>query len=140
MEIPETLLEIRQYNGEGYQPLVDFGAWRVAVLRFCDELRPKNLTAMQRHDETDEVFVLLAGRCILFLGEGQSQVQALHAVDLEPLKLYNVKRAVWHTHALSEDASVLIVENRTTTEENSPRVALSPAQQEQIVRLAQALW
>lgn len=140
MEIPETLLEIREYNGEGYQPLVDFGAWRVAVLRFCDELRPENLTNMQRHDETDEVFVLLAGRCILYLGEGQTQVEALHAVDLAPLKLYNVKRAVWHTHALSEDASVLVVENRMTTEENSPRVALSSAQQAQIVRLAQALW
>lgn len=140
MQIPETLLEIRQYSGEGYQPLIDFAAWRVAVLRFCDELRPENLTNMQRHDETDEVFVLLAGRCILYLGAGQSGVEALHAVDLAPLKLYNVKRAVWHTHALSEDASVLVVENRMTMEENSPRVALSLAQQEQIIRLAQALW
>ncbi len=140
MDIPETLLEVRQHSGEGYQPLVDFGAWRVAVLRFCDELRPENLTNMQRHDETDEVFVLLAGRCILYLGEGRDQVEALYAVDLAPLKLYNVKQGVWHTHALSEDASVLVVENRTTTEENSPRVALSSAQQAEVVRQAQALW
>ena len=70
MEIPKTLLEIRSYTGEGYLPLIDFGAWRVAILRYIDELLPERLTHMQRHDETDEVFVLLAGRCILYLGEG----------------------------------------------------------------------
>ncbi len=140
MSLPEHLLEIRDYTGEGYQPLIDFGAWRVAILRAIDELLPENLDAMQRHDETDEVFVLLAGRCILFLGEGEESVTAVHAVDMEPLKLYNVKRAVWHTHTLSEDATVLIVENIDTTDANSPQVPLTSTQRLELVRLTQQLW
>jgi hypothetical protein len=140
MSLPEHLLEIRDYAGEGYQPLIDFGAWRVAILRAIDELLPENLDAMQRHDETDEVFVLLDGRCILFLGEGDESVTAIHAVDMEPLRLYNVKRGVWHTHTLSEDATVLIVENVDTTEANSPQVSLTPFQRTKLVRLAQKLW
>jgi hypothetical protein len=140
MEIPETLLEIRHYAGEGYRPLIDFGAWRVAVLRYIDELLPERLTQMQRHEETDEVFVLLAGRCILYLGEGADRVDTIRAIDMEPLKLYNVRRSAWHTHTLSEDATVLIVENCDTTPANSPQVPLDPVQRSQVVRLAQTLW
>jgi len=140
MSIPETLLEIREYNGEGYRPLIDYGAWRVAVLRPIDELSPQNLDKMQRHDETDEVFVLLAGRCILFLGEGDEHVSTIYAQDMQPLKLYNVKRGGWHTHTLSNDAAVLIVENRDTVASNSPQVPLDARQREHIMELTRQLW
>ena len=140
MPVPETLLEIREHNSVGYLPLIDYGTWRVAILRFIDELLPQNLGKMQRHDETDEVFVLLAGRCILFVGEGTKQVSEIYAQDMEPLKLYNVKRGCWHTHTLSADASVLIVENRDTTTHNSPRIPLDKNQRERIVELTRQLW
>jgi hypothetical protein len=140
MSISESLLEVRSYSGIGYQPLVDYGQWRVAVLRYHPELEPDAIGTMQRHDETDEVFVLLAGRCILFLGAGQAQVESLHAQDMEPLKIYNVKRSAWHTHTLSPDAVVLIVENVDTTVANSPTVGLKPEQQAELVRLAKRLW
>lgn len=138
--IPENLLEIREYLDEGYRPLIDYGDWRVAILRYIDELEPQNLTKMQRHDETDEVFVLLAGRCILFLGEGDQQVNQIHAQDMEPLKLYNVKKSCWHTHTLNQDAVVLIVENRDTADHNSPEVAITPEQTGQIITLTHELW
>jgi hypothetical protein len=140
MNIPTALLEVHQYHGIGYKPLVDYGTWRVAMLRFIDELLPERLASMQRHDETDEVFVLLAGRCILFLGEGSDQVDHIHALDLEPLRIYNVKRSCWHTHALSEEAVVLIIENRDTAGHNSPEIALSDSQKQQILELAGELW
>ena len=140
MPTPETLLEIRSYSGEGYMPLVDYATWRVAVLNYIDELLPQNLAAMQRHNETDEVFVLLKGRCILFLGEGKDAITRVHAEDMQPLKVYNVKRACWHTHTLSEDAIVLIVENCDTTLENSPHIPLTPAQRQELVSTTQALW
>lgn len=140
MPVPEKLLEVQHYEGEGYQPLVDYGAWRVALLRYIDELLPENLARMQRHEETDEVFVLLAGHCILFLGEGDAAVSEIYAVDLQPFKLYNVRRNAWHTHTLSGDAQVLIVENRDTTVANSPQVDLAPAQRAEIVAATRRLW
>ena len=135
-----NLLEISDYTGEGYRPLIDYGQWRVAILRYIDELRPENIGKMQRHNETDEVFVLLSGRCILFLGEGDETVGAIHAQDMQPLKLYNVKRGAWHTHTLDEAATVLIVENRDTTLANSPEIELSAAQRQQLIELTCALW
>ena len=140
MPIDESLMEVHEYTGQGYLPLIDYGEWRVAILRHCEELLPQNLDQMQRHDETDEVFVLLEGRCILFVGEGDDNVSNIHALDMEPLKLYNIKKECWHTHTLSADATVLIVENRDTTLENSPQIALSASQRRTLIALARGLW
>lgn len=140
MTISENLLEIREYTGVGYRPIIDYGAWRVAILRYHPELEPNAIHTMQRHDETDEVFVLLAGRCILFLAEGGDEVGAVHAVDMQPLKAYNIKRGVWHTHTLDEDAVVLIVENEDTSPSNSPTQSLTEAHVTEIAAQTQALW
>lgn len=140
MPVSEKLLEIRDHGAEGYKPLIDYDAWRVAVLNYSPYLLAENITSMQRHNETDEVFVLLRGRCILFLGQGDDAVTRVFAEDMVPLKIYNVKKAAWHTHTLSGDGMVLVVENRDTTYDNSPFCSLSDAQQKEIVDLARALW
>jgi len=138
--IDERLLEIRSHDGFGYQPLVDYDKWRVAVLRYSDEMLPERIFTMQRHNETEEVFVLLEGRCILFLGKGKETVESITAVDMVPRKLYNVKRGVWHSLTLSKDASVLIVENRDTTIKNSPKIFLDDDQRQQIVNITNEFW
>ena len=135
-----ALLENHAYDGPGYRPLVDFQHWRVAVLNFGTELLPEHLTCMQRHNDTDEVFVLLQGRCILFTGEGRDAVTRIHAEDLQPHRVYNVRQGVWHTHTLSQDAKVLVVENQDTTWDNSPFTPLDEAQMGVIVHLTRALW
>jgi hypothetical protein len=140
MTFNEKLLEEREYIGEGYSPVVDYGAWRVAILNYTDDLLPQNIADMQRHDETDEIFVLLRGRCILFVGAGEETATSVFAQDMEPLKVYNVKRTAWHTHTLSADAMVLIVENRDTNEANSPSCLLDEAQRKRIVDLTHMLW
>lgn len=136
----KKLLDIRDYTNEGYCPVVDYEAWRVAVLNFSDELLPENLAKMQKHDETDEVFVLLRGHCILIIGNGSTTVTDLHAENMQQFKIYNVKKSTWHTHALSRDAMVLIVENRETTFDNSPFCLLTQAQNNTIIDMVHRLW
>ncbi|MDP2861936.1 MAG: hypothetical protein Q8N95_03995 [Desulfobacterales bacterium] len=133
--ISDKLLEVRDYVEEGYSPVVDYAEWRVAVLNFSNDLLPENITAMQRHDETDEVFVLLRGRCTLFIGEGDKKVTYIFAENMQPFKIYNVKKSVWHTHTLSRNAKVLIVENRDTTFDNSPFCPLTGSQRAKIAEL-----
>lgn len=140
MSIPERLLEVREYKEEGYSPVVDYCSWRVAVLNYSEHLLPRNLKKMQRHNETDEVFILLRGRCLLFIGDGDQEVMDIFAVNLEPLKVYNVKKSTWHTHTLDQDAMVLVVENRDTTYDNSPFCSLNDRQQKQIIELTRCLW
>ena len=48
-------IEIIDFQPEGYKPLVDYESWRVAVLKFCDDLLIENVKTMQKHLYTDEV-------------------------------------------------------------------------------------
>lgn len=132
----ENLLEIHSFEGLGYKPLIDYGAWRVAVLRYIDDLTPNKIERVERHNETDEVFVLLDGKAVLFIGEGEQQITALHPQVLGPGKMYNVKRHTWHTVVLSKDASILLVENQDTGEANSDYAALNTACKRTIIETA----
>jgi hypothetical protein len=138
--ISESLIEIREHTKPDYMPLIDFQTWRVALINYTADYLPEKIDRMQKHTETDEVFVLLAGRCILFFGEGDESVTEVLAVDMELYKLYNVKKGVWHSHTLSEDARVLIVENRDTAYENFPFAGLSEVQQKEVVEWTEKLW
>ena len=100
--LPETLNEVRDHTEPDYKPLIDYQSWRVALMNYTEDLTPDKINRMQKHTETDEVFVLMTGRCILFIGEGEEAVTKVHAVDMEPYKLYNVKRGVWHSHPLAK--------------------------------------
>ena len=148
-------IEVTSFDEPGYQPLVDFGSWRVAMLNDIDELAPDKIDNFQCHLQTDEVFVLLQGRCILFLaevGEGaknggsvgssdkSGQILKIEAIDMVPNKLYNIKQGVYHTHTLSEDGKVLIVENRDTGDHNSPKIAVDADIQGELSRLTAELW
>jgi hypothetical protein len=139
MDIPAKLIEVGEYSGPGYRPLVDYRAWRVALMNYTPDLTPDRICRMQRHDETDEVFVLLAGRCILFLMEDRADA-SVHSVDMQLFRLYNVRRGAWHSHTFSPDARVLIVENADTSDANSPFLDLTPAQRAEIVSLTRAAW
>jgi ureidoglycolate hydrolase len=132
----ETMLEIREFTGPGYQPVIDFSMWRVAILNYIEEIHPERIEKMERHNETDEVFVLIKGQGILFLGEGDESVVKIHPQVLEPSKIYNVKRSVWHSTVLSKDGSVLIVENMNTSSANSDYFALNLEQRGVIVETA----
>ncbi len=121
-------IEIVTFEPTGYKPLIDYGEWRVAGLKFCEDLLLENIKTMQKHDETDEVFVLLNGECTLFLGGDGEEPGEIIGVDMEPHKLYNIKKGVWHNHIMNEEGEVLIVENRTTSDDNSPILRLNEEQ------------
>ena len=132
----ESLLEIRTFEGIGYKPLIDFGTWRVAILRYLEDIQPDRIDKMERHTETDEVFVLLNGRGVLIMGGNGAQVDGIYPQAMEVRKLYNVKRNAWHTILLSRDASVLLVENRDTGMHNSEYTVLSEEQRGLILKTA----
>ena len=116
--------------------MVDFGAWRVALLRYSEESHPENDGMLERHTESDEVFVLLAGKAVMITGGNGAQVSALSLLVMEKGKIYNVKRNAWHTVVLSKDANVLIVENQDTSEANSEYVWVPEELRNEIVAVA----
>ena len=110
-------LKICQFNGRGYKKVLEYKSWCMAYLT-QDEEYTKN-TYMERHLETDEVFVLLQGEATLYIGENRTPVK------MEPLKFYNVTEGTWHNIVCSEDASVLITESNGTNKTNTEYFTLS---------------
>ena len=106
-------VEIYDYNGESYRDAMRFGSWRVAYLNHGKPFMEENFKKIERHNESDEVFVLLSGKATLIIGE------ELNKVEMEPHKLYNVPKGVWHHIFTTEGTSVLIVENDDTGAENT---------------------
>ena len=129
------MIEIKEYIEEGYSPVIDYDKWRVAILNEIDELYVGNLTKMQKHMESDEVFVLLRGKCTLFVGDGDEEIGNISKYYLEQYKCYNVKKGTWHTHTLTEEGKVLIVENRNTCDDNSPEKELNEDQRSLICHM-----
>jgi len=140
--VSSPLLEVSEYNEEGYSPLIDFQSWRVAILNYIDELDVNKIDNFQCHNETDEVFVLLSGKCILFCSEVDIDNNIINIVawDMEPNKTYNIKRGVYHTHTLNADGKVLIVENSDTSDCNSPKIMINSSIRSKLVELTSGLW
>lgn len=111
-------IEITQHDGTGYTPLVDYQSWRVAICNYSPTAKRGEIPYIERHMETDEVFVHLAGEVSLLIGKEMTEYK------LEPGKVYNVKRGEWHCLCMSEDGKVLIVENVDTSKENSEYIQL----------------
>lgn len=127
-------IEVTEMNRSGYTPLVAYEAWRVAVLNYCDDVRPENIHTMQKHNFTDEVFVLLSGHCTLYTGGCGDTPGAVTVHPMVPGKVYNIKKGCWHNHVLNESGSVLIIENDDTYDggDNSPILPLNEEQMQAV--------
>lgn len=106
-------LEVLDYTGEGYNKTMHFDTWRVAYLNHGPRFMPENFEKLERHNLTDEVFVLLEGEAVLLIGEKAEKVK------MEPFKLYNVKKGCWHHIFTKKGTRVLIVENNDTSAQNT---------------------
>jgi ureidoglycolate hydrolase len=123
----ESLLEIKEHSESNYKALIFYDKWRVALLNTHERFRRENIYQMERHVETDETFVLLKGAAALYIGDGgSSECGSITMVKMEPLKLYNVKKGVWHNIVTADDTSVLVVENADTAPDNSPKIGIHP--------------
>lgn len=100
-----------------WQVAVEDGGWKVAYLGYCE--RFSKFTELERHLETDEVFVLLRGSATLY-GDDSTE-------EMEQGIVYNIPKGEWHHIVVSEDAWVLVVESSTTSPENTEKRRLCNA-------------
>lgn len=117
--------DVHQFDEEGYKKLFSFESWRIAILNYIDELDIDQIAYVEAHLKTDEAFVLLAGQAILYFAEvKENLITRFHSVQLEPKHVYRIPQGIYHTHTLSHDAKLLIIEEENTSYDNSPRIYL----------------
>ena len=94
------MLEVYEWSGLGFAPLVFTEGWQAALLNWEPLFDRKNLDEIERHNHTDEVFVLLRGRAMIFT---RADDEALQAVEMQRGKIYNVPARVWHNLVATRD-------------------------------------
>lgn len=104
-------VEVHGWNEEGYCPLVFSHDWQVAMLNWEPAIDIDTVSEIERHNQSDEVFVLIKGRAILFT---RPEGGELSVVEMQPGLIYNVPQGVWHNLVASKDVQFMIVENRDT--------------------------
>ncbi|MEM7536075.1 MAG: ureidoglycolate lyase [Chloroflexota bacterium] len=125
-DVPEHLLEVGASFEQTYIPVLDFRGWRVAMLRHSDANDPAHFQQVERHNETNEVFILTAGQADLVICDddaGQPIAPAVFAMQHNVA--YNIQQSVWHNVVMTTDAHIILFERTDTTVENSNYAKLS---------------
>jgi hypothetical protein len=104
-------IEVYEFTGPGYKPLVYSQDWMVALLNYEDIMGLEKALEIERHVKTDEVFLLLKGQAVFYLIAGD---QPLQVAELKPGLIYNVHAGTWHNLLATQEAVFAIVENRDT--------------------------
>lgn len=108
------MLQEFDWQGEGFAPLVFTERWQAALLNWEPLFDRRNLDEIERHNHSDEVFVLLRGQAVLFTKAEGGDTGPLQAVEMKPGVIYNVPAGIWHNIVATRDVRFLIVENRDT--------------------------
>lgn len=134
------MLEQFEIHGQGFQPLKDYGSWRIAQLSYDPSVNDlDSLSSLGCHYETEEAFVLLQGEAVIVTAETGKKPLSFEAVKLVPGRIYVVAVGQWHAAVLKPDTRLLIVENRGTDSANSENRALSNGEKLEVRRsVAQA--
>lgn len=96
------------YTAADFQPVVETANWLVALMNWSPRFDLSGWGTLERHNNTDEVFVLLKGRSVLFVDGGSG----LEWLDMVPGVVYNVTQGTWHNVIGTADVQWLIVEGR----------------------------
>lgn len=108
------------YEGEGLSRVYENDRWMVAVKNWKPANDVSNIDCREKHNRTDELFVLLAGRCVLISAvEKPGGGLEFQAVTMEPGKLYKIPRSPLHNTVTRRNTKLLLVEAPDTSSSGS---------------------
>jgi mannose-6-phosphate isomerase-like protein (cupin superfamily) len=108
-------IEKYSIKDEGYHPFLIRDGWQVAQLNSDDNQKIENITKLDIHHQTDEVFILLKGIVVLITATINNNNQPVLEVELMKSEItYNIPVNTWHNIAMKEGSEVLIIEKSNT--------------------------
>ena len=123
-------MEILKYafEGEGLTRVFENEKWMVGIKNWKPMNDIANINNLERHNETDELFILLNGQCTLLYANETADGLDIQAVRMEPLKVYNIPHTLWHNTVTQKDTKLALIEDSSTGSANSDVLDLTEAQ------------
>jgi hypothetical protein len=131
-DVPARLVEIGRSFEQAYRPVLAFDGWKVAMLRYFEPFDATGLQRVERHWNTNEVFILTAGEADLIIFDGDDTPTTPYIVQMEPHVAYNVATSVWHHVIMSPDAHIVLFEREETGDATTDFAALDASTLEEL--------
>ena len=116
------------YEGKGLTRVFENEKWMVGIKNWKPENDITGITCLERHNITDELFILLAGRCTLLYANVTESGLVIEKVEMEPMKVYNIPTGLWHNTVTRKDTKLALIEDSSTGAANSDNLDLTEAQ------------
>lgn len=108
-----------QYDGEALKRVYENSQWTVGIKNWKPFNDIEQIGNLERHNRTDELFVLLKGSCTLVYGTEEEGDLSLKTVEMRPHAVYQIPPTLWHNTIMTKEAKLLLIENSDTSMENS---------------------
>jgi hypothetical protein len=115
----------KQHDGEGLARVYENTAWMVGLKNYKPANDAGLFTEIERHRESDELFLLLAGSCVLLSGFEEKGSLRFEAQAMKTGTLYVIPSSLWHTTITKPGARLALVEDPGTGAANSDARVLS---------------
>ena len=125
-------IESYEFTGEGMTRVYKKKKWMVGIKNWKPANDITGIDCLERHNKTDELFILLAGSCTLLYANETADGLEINKVEMEPMKVYNIPATLWHNTVTKKDTKMILVEDSSTSMENSDIYNLSAEQIETI--------
>lgn len=110
----ESRIESYEVLEDGFHPFLIRDTWQVAQLNYIEDQNIKNISKIDIHYQTDEVFVLLKGKAVLIAVVFDDDTPFFEVELMKQNRTYNISKNLWHNIAMEEGSKVLIVEKSNT--------------------------
>lgn len=106
----DACVAVAEHEAPGYKALLETdGDWIAALMNGGPDSWSVP-ARLEKHNLTDELFVLVAGKGCLVIGGNNEHPDTLSVLPMKRGVLYNVKRGTWHANPMTADGKMVIVE------------------------------
>jgi hypothetical protein len=132
--------EIFANNDEGIKCVYKNAAWLVSIKNWKPDNDIDGIHHLEVHHETDEQFILSAGKAILITANREDdKFSGVELLGMEPGKVYNVPKETWFYTITRKDTKMMYVQAADTSMENSDFIELSAEEVAYIKETAQKI-
>lgn len=108
-----------EFTGEGMQRVYENEKWTVGIKNWKPANDITAIDCLERHNKTDELFVLTEGACTLIYANETENGLEFSSVQMEPGKVFNIPATLWHNTITQKDTKMILIEDSNTSMENS---------------------
>lgn len=118
-------IEKYSFDLEGMKRVYENSSWMVGIKNWKPSNDISGIDCLERHNKTDELFVLIAGSCTLVSAIETDSGIEINAIEMESNHVYNIPKGLWHNTVTKKDTKLILIEDSSTSMDNSDIYDLS---------------